>query len=89
MVNEYELVVLILAIGILIFIFGKRSNFKRIYDYKTLLGAFYFLFIGFLATVLESFFFNTTFNYLEHVCYVISSILILIWCWRLSKVNGD
>jgi len=88
-VNEYELIELILAIGILIFFFGKRPILRKIYAYKTLLWAFCFLFAGFLATVLEGFLFNVTLNYLEHVCYVISSALILIWCWRLSKVNGD
>ena len=89
MAHEDELIGLILAVGILVFILSKYQNFKKIHSYKIILYAFYFIFTGFLATVLEEFFFNKTFNYLEHLCYVTSAILITIWSWRLFKINGD
>ncbi len=89
MAHEDELIGLIFATGIIIFILVKYPNFKKIYAYKMLLFAFYFVFAGFLTTVLEELFLNKTFNYLEHLCYVTSAILITIWSWRLSKINGD
>jgi len=87
MIHENEVVMLMLGVGVLIFVLESRPRLKQLPASKTLISAFYLLLAAWILTVLEGFFWEVVFNYLEHLCYAISAILVTVWCWRvfLSK----
>ena len=84
MIEGNEVVMLLIGFGVLIFLYKNRLNPPDIPAYKILSASFYVLFAGLLMTVLEGFILNTFLNYLEHICYAVSSILIAVWCAYLS-----
>lgn len=90
MMQENEIISLMLGISILILIFINRLKVKQLLFSGIFLSGFYFLLIGIVLTVLEGFFLPDILNLLEHACYSISSVFLLIWCWKVFKQNtGD
>ena len=85
MIQDNEVVMLLMAIGVLIFILVNRRLVMRIQAARVLVAAFCVLLIGYVFTVLEGFFLSALFNFLEHLCYAGSSVLIAIWCMRVFK----
>lgn len=83
MIQENEVVMALLGIGVLIFIITNRLQLKRLPASEILIAAFYVLLTGWLATVLEGFFLSKLLNYLEHTCYAGSAVLMVTWCWRV------
>ena len=83
MIQESELVMLFLGLGVLIFVLANRSQLKRIESAPTLILGFYFLLAGWVLTVLEGFCWKVLLNYLEHMCYAASSVSLGAWCWTV------
>ena len=82
-IHENEVVMLLLGVGVLIFISGSRPRLERLASWRILAGGFYVLLVGWNLTVLEGFFWESVLNYLEHMCYAISSFLVAVWCWKV------
>ncbi len=82
MIQKNEFVMLMLAIGVLIFIVGNRFLRKKLMVSKILIGGFLAFFIGWVATVLDGLFWGQFLNLLGHLCYLTGSVLIVIWCWK-------
>ena len=87
MVQENEIVMLLLGVGVLIFTINKRVLFKRLPAWKILTAAFYVLFWGWMLTVLEDFFWHELLNLFEHICYATSSVLMVVWCWKVFVIE--
>ena len=87
MLQENELILMILGIGVLVFFTGGRVRIKELPYWRTFLMAFAVLMIGWAFTVLEGFFWPYALNLLEHICYAVSSILLAVWCWRVFSVR--
>ena len=83
MVQENEVIMLILGIGVLIFTLVYRKAIKRIPAWQTLISGFYMLIVAWISTVLEGFFWEVPLNYVEHLSYACSSTLLAVWCWML------
>ncbi len=83
--QENEVVMLLMAIGVLIFILFNRRQIMRIEAAGLLVAAFCILVIGYVFTVLEGFFMEALLNFLEHACYAGSSVLIALWCMKVFK----
>ncbi len=83
--QENEVVMLLMAIGVLIFILFNRRQIMRIEAAGLLVTAFCILLIGYVFTVLEGLFLSALFNFLEHVCYAVSSVLIALWAMKVFK----
>lgn len=83
MISENEIITLILAVGVLIFIMVNRLQLKRVPTSKILITGFYLLLAGWVLTVLEGFFWKGLLNLLEHICYATSSVLVATWCWKV------
>ena len=83
MIQENEIVMLILGVGVFIFTLVNQMEIKRIPAWQTLMLGFYILLVGWLLTVLESFFWKGLLNYLEHLSYACSSTLMAVWCWKV------
>jgi hypothetical protein len=89
MVQENELILLILGIGVLAFFALGRVRIKELPGWRMFLVAFAVLTIGWVLTVLEGFFWPYALNLLEHVCYALSSILLAVWCWQVFADRGE
>ena len=80
---ENEVVMLSLGVGVLVFILGNRARLKNLPASNILFAAFYMLLAGWIVTVLEGFFWEEILNHIEHTCYAVSSIFVMIWCWKV------
>ncbi len=85
MIQENEVVMLLMAIGVLIFILVNRRLVMRIEAARVLVAAFCVLLAAYVFTILEGFFLEKLLNLLEHLCYATSSVLIALWCMRVFK----
>ena len=83
MIQENEVVMLIIGLGVLIFVLVNRSQLKRIKSSATLILGFCFLLVGWVLTVLEGFCWKVLLNYLEHMCYAAGSVSLAAWCWTV------
>lgn len=83
MIQENEIVMLLIGVGIFFFTLINRPRLRHIPSSKMLIFAFYVLLIGWVMTVLEGFFWKGLLNILEHVCYASASVLLASWCWRV------
>lgn len=81
-IQQNEIVMLLLGIGVLIFTIRNRTGLKRLPANGILMTAFYLLLITWFATVLEGFIWNSFFNLLEHAGFAASSVLTAVWCWK-------
>ncbi|NLD37590.1 MAG: hypothetical protein GX654_12050 [Desulfatiglans sp.] len=88
MIHENELVMLLLSLGVAVFIILKRHKFRQFFGWKLLFTAFLFFTTGCICTVLETLFFNNLLNHLEHICYLINALMIMMWCFRAIGVRG-
>ncbi|MDD5597663.1 MAG: hypothetical protein PHV82_06945 [Victivallaceae bacterium] len=89
MIHESEIVMLLLCIGIFIFIINKYREYRRIPCWRFLLGAFGLFFFAAAMTVAESFIWPDSLNLLEHLFYMLSSLSMLIWCWRVFRRDEE
>ncbi len=88
MIQDNEVVMLLMAIGVLIFILVNRRLIMRIQAARVLVAAFCVLLAAYVLTVLEGFFqedLEALLNFLEHLCYAASSVLIALWCMKVFK----
>ena len=81
MIQESEVVMLVLGLGVLIFVLANWPQLKRIDSSATLILGFCFLLAGWVLTVLEAFCWTVLLNYLEHMCYAAGSLSLAVWCW--------
>ncbi len=91
MIQDNEVVMLLMAIGVLIFIIVNRRLIMRIQAARVLIAAFCVLLAAYVLTVLKGFFLEDLqplgdlLNLLEHLCYAASSVLIALWCMKVFK----
>lgn len=81
MVQENEVLTLILAIGVLLFVLVGKRGLQFPQRPVLLLAAFVAACGGWLFTVLEGFIAADACNVLEHACYAASSIVFVVWIW--------
>ena len=83
MLQHNEIVMFLLGTCVLIFTIANRSELRRLPAWKTFFAAFYTLFMSWIMTILEGFFWSDFLNYMEHMGYAASSILLAVWCWQV------
>jgi len=89
MIQNNELVSLILATGVLIFIWVYYRRLRRIPRFRFLLAGFCCMHLGLVLTVLEGFFWETLLNTVEHVSNVCSYIFLVIWIWFMFRPESE
>ena len=85
MVQENEIIMLLLGIGVLVFVLGNRSVIQRVPGSRLLIAGFYVQLVGWFLTVLEGFILESFLNYFEHTCYAVSSLLLAFWCLKAHR----
>jgi len=90
MLQENEVVMLIMGIGVFLFILLNKVHVKKINSWRILVWGYYFLLSGWFFTVLEGLFLENYLNLFEHLCYAVSTMLFTVWCWKsVQKVNEE
>jgi hypothetical protein len=87
MIQSSELIMLILGIGVFVLRLIYKDEIKRIYGWKNLITAFYFLLFAWVFTVAEGFFWAFALNLAEHLCYAVSAVFMAVWCFRVLLSN--
>lgn len=85
-IQDKEVIMLILGIGVLLFTIFFREIIRRIYAWKYLMTGFYILFASWIFTIAESFLWPSLLNWLEHIGYMISAVFIAIWCIKFANI---
>lgn len=88
MIQENEVLVLLLAVGTLVFVWSNRLRLRQLPSSRTLLTGFFFLIGAWSLTVIEGFFWREGFNFIEHLCYAVSAVLVATWCWQVFGHKG-
>lgn len=81
MIEQNELVTLLVAIAVLLFVVTNRDALKGLPRARICMSSFLCLVMGLTFTVLEGLFWAAVFNFLEHACYFASSIFLAGWVW--------
>jgi len=89
MIDNSEAIVFLMGIGVMIFITVNYPQLKRLPSAKILIAAFCALLLGWLFTILEGFFWKEALNFIEHLNYAVSSILLAFWCWQVFRKKKD
>ncbi len=91
MIQENEVILFILATGVLFSIIAYQKRIFTMLGCCCLVMAYYVLYAGWAFTILEGFFFEDIMNGLEHLCYTLSMVFVAIWScktFRKEKSNG-
>ncbi len=83
MIEEYELVVFLLALIVLFFTLINRERLRQLPASELMVLAFHLFLASWLLTNLENFFWPDALNLLEHLTQASGAILIAIWSWRV------
>ena len=85
MLQENEVVMLIMGIGVMALILANRIHVKKIKFWRILVLSYTVLLTGWIFTVLEGFILENLLNISEHVCYMLSACLLITWCWKSAN----
>ena len=85
MVLGNEVMVLLVSMAVMVVVVRGRGQLKELPAAPMLMGAFYFLFAGWVLTVAEGFFWKEFLNLLEHICYAANALLLCAWCWIAGR----
>jgi len=83
MIQENEVVMLMLGLGILVFFAMGRLRIREFPEWRVFLLGYAVLNLAWVCTVLEGFLWGDALNLLEHLCYAASSVLVAVWFWRV------
>ena len=86
---DNEIIMLTFGIGVFIITLMYRDRLRFLFLYKVLLSAYYFLLAGWLCTVAETIIWENFLNICEHLCYLVSSLLFAVWCFKLITKAKD
>jgi hypothetical protein len=89
MIYENEVIMLLLGVGVLIFILTSRLRLKQLPASNILTAAFYIALASWVSTVLEGLFLEGFFNYVEHICCAVGSILLAVWCRKAFSAKKE
>ncbi len=96
-IQQNEIVVFILMLGVLIFYVGTYAQSRRFPGWKLFLISFSILTAGFFFTNIEGVFYQILHlhglaeasNILEHSCYVVSAIVLALWSRSVFGRRSD
>jgi len=83
MPQENELVTLLMALAVFIFLCSNASRIKCVPRHRLFLAAYSVLLTAWGLTILEGYYWEATVNALEHMCYAGGAILLACWCWAV------
>ena len=85
MIQESEIILFILATGVLFSILANQKRIYNLFGCCCLVMAYYVLYAGWALTILEGFFFEDILDCLEHLCYALSMIFVAMWSYKIFR----
>jgi hypothetical protein len=82
---ENEIVTLFLSLGVLLFFLANLVRIREIDGYRFLVGSLLAYVTAMIFTLLEGLAWGEGFNFLEHLCYLVSAALLAAWIARLAR----
>jgi len=89
MIQQNEIIVLVLGIGVLIFVLNNRQKLLLVPASQILIWGFSLILAGWILTVMKGFFWKDFLKLAAHFCYAASSLLMTAWCWKVFKSGKD
>lgn len=89
MVQEDEIIMLLLGVGVLLFIFINYARLKHFPSVHTLITGYIFSLFGWIMTVLEGFLLETPLNFAEHLCYLASAVCMALWMYKAMATGKE
>jgi hypothetical protein len=86
-VQENEVIMLILTVGVLAAILINQEQLKTMPSSELLLISFVFFTLAAIFTNLEAVFWPGTNNLLEHLSLATCAFFIFIWCLKIGRNN--
>jgi len=83
MLQESDVLSLVLSAGALAFLIWNRHRLVRFPSLSVFTSSLVVFVLARILTVLEGFFWPSSLNLAEHVCYTASTVLLLIWSFRV------
>ncbi|MCF8024638.1 MAG: hypothetical protein K9K82_04015 [Desulfobacteraceae bacterium] len=87
MIQENEIVMLALGLGVYFFVVAYQPRLERIFEWKLLRLSYLLLLAAWIFTILEGFFLPRTFNIAEHLGYASSTAVLAVWCWKTAFIK--
>jgi hypothetical protein len=84
MFEEREVITLLLAIGVLVFIVFQQQTLRSVQNWPVLQTSFALLLASLACSVIEGVFAAPVYdllNALQHICSAASAIMLAVWCW--------
>jgi hypothetical protein len=78
-----EIITLIIASGVGLFILVQIRELRTLPSRRLMLTAYFLLWAAWVVTNLEELFLENILNHVEHLFQSVSSILLMIWVWRV------
>ena len=88
MIYPNEILTVILATFVFIFLHVYRRRLESIAGISLLRWGYCCLYAGLVLTILEGFFWAHVLNLGEHILYAASSIFLFCWVWTSFRVRG-
>ena len=89
MFQENEVILVILGVIVFILMCYNFSQLKRIPNPVAIFTAYCVFFLGWIFTVLEELWFYELLNFMEHVCYLVSSLMLFKWVLSFTQNKKD
>ena len=86
--SPHEVIVFLISVGVLAFVLSNLRRLRATPGWPLLFAAWLSLMAGWTATIVEGLLWNPFFNALEHLCYISSNVLVLVWCLRRRAGEG-
>lgn len=83
MYKEYEILALMLSLGVLITLLIFIRLLSRLPKWKLLLSSYLFMVCAAIATVLEGFYLPVVLNHIEHLATLVGLVLLGLWTWNV------
>jgi hypothetical protein len=84
MIYDNEAVMFILGMVVVIFVTLNINQIKKIRDWQWLLISYYLLMAGWFFTILEGFILPNVINWIEHISYAMSALILAVWCRKMA-----
>lgn len=88
MLEDRELLAAIVALAVSLFIVVHRGRLPKVPHSQILIVSFYLLAASLVCSVVEVFFWEDVFNFIQHALAPTSLVLLAIWSW-LTFVRPD
>lgn len=92
MIQENEFITFMICLGVLIFFTVNYQKLRKISGSRMLFISFTLYTCGWFFTVIEGIIFEEIFNFIEHICYISSSGVMVVWIvilfWRKKNIES-